>query len=101
MTQIADAPRIREAELYGMPPYEDNSEFEDASDKAAKELEKADRLADDIVSALLNAEEFLTGFESDYDEARKMNERIRELIYTVEGIGCDFRSFAQKMKDGR
>lgn len=101
MYQIQDAPWIREAELYGMPPYEDNSELETASENAAKELEKADKLADDIVSALLNAEDILNSFEDQYDEIKNLNQEIREMIYRIEDIGCDFRAKAQKLKEGR
>ena len=39
MTQIADAPYIREAEMYGMPPYGDDAEFEEDYD-TAKDLNK-------------------------------------------------------------
>ena len=101
MYQIQDAPWIREAELFGMPPYEDNSEFETASENAAKELLKADKLIDDIVSNLLNAEAILMDFEVDYDDARSMNQSIRDMIYKMEDAGCDFRTFAEKLNGRR
>lgn len=100
MTALPDAPWIREAELYGMPPYGDDSAFEEETEKQGKELMKADKLADDIVDLLLNAEDALLKFEEDYDTAVELNRQIREMIYKVEEIGCDLRQLAERVKRG-
>lgn len=100
MTQIADAPYIREAEMYGMPPYEDNSAFEEETERQGKELAKADILTDQIVDLLLNAEDALLKFEEDYDTAKDLNKQIREMIYRVEDLGCDLRRLAENVGRG-
>ena len=100
MTQIADAPYIREAEMYGMPPYEDNSAFEEETDRQGKELAKADKLTDQIIDLLLNAEDALLKFEEDYDTAKNLNKQIREMIYKVEDLGCDLRQLAENIGRG-
>ena len=100
MTQIADAPYIREAEMYGMPPYEDNSAFEEETERQGKELAKADKLTDQIVDLLLNAEDALLKFEEEYDTAKDLNEKIRDMIYKVEDLGCDLRQLAENVRRG-
>ena len=100
MTQIADAPYIREAEMYGMPPYEDNSAFEEETERQGNELAKADRLTDQIVDLLLNAEDALLKFEDEYDTAVSLNKEIREMIYKVEDLGCDLRELAKVVERG-
>ena len=100
MTQIADAPYIREAEMYGMPPYGEDAEFEEETEQQGKELAKADKLTDQIVDLLLNAEDALLKFEEDYDTAVDLNKEIREMIYKVENIGCDLRQLAEKVGRG-
>lgn len=100
MTQIADAPYIREAEMYGMPPYGDDSVFEEEASRQGKQLAKADRLTDQIVDLLLNAEDALLKFEDQYDTAVSLNKEIREMIYKVENLGCDLRQLAEKVERG-
>lgn len=100
MEQIADAPWIREAELYGMPPYGDDAEFEEETERQGKELAKADKLTDQIVDLLLNAEDALLKFEEDYDTAVSLNKEIREMIYKVEDLGCDLRDLAERIERG-
>ena len=100
MTQIADAPYIREAEMYGLPPYEDNSAFEEETERQGKELAKADRLTDQIIDLLLNAEDALLKFEDAYDIAKDLNEKIRDMIYKVEDLGCDLRQLAENVRRG-
>ena len=100
MEQIADAPYIREAEMYGMPPYEDNSAFEEETERQGKELAKADKLTDQIVDLLMNAEDALLKFEEDYDTAVRLNKEIREMIYKVEDLGCDLRQLAENVGRG-
>jgi archaellum component FlaC len=95
MAQIADAPYIREAEMYGMPPYGDDSAFEEETEQQGKELAKADKLTDQIVDLLLNAEDALLKFEDEYDTAKDLNEKIRDMIYKVESLGCDLRQLAE------
>lgn len=97
---IADAPYIREAEMYGMPPYGDDSAFEDETERQGKKLMKADELADNIVDLLLNAEDALLKFEDDYETAVNLNKRIREMIYKVEDLGCDLRELAKVVERG-
>ena len=98
MTQIADAPWIREAEMYGMPPYGDDSAFEEETERQGKELAKADKLTDQIVDLLLIAEDALLKFEENYDIARNLNREIRDMIYKVEYLGCDLRQLAEKVE---
>ena len=100
MTQIADAPYIREAEMYGMPPYGDDAEFEEETERQGNELAKADGLTDQIVDLLLNAEDALLKFEEDYDTAKDLNKQIREMIYKVEDLGCDLRRLAENVGRG-
>lgn len=100
MTHVADAPYIREAELYGMPPYEDNSAFEEETERQGKELMKTDRLCDDIIELLLGAEDALMKYEETYDTARSLNVEIRDMIHRVEYLGCDLRQLADKVKRG-
>ena len=100
MTHIADAPYIREAELYGMPPYEDNTAFEDETERQGRELMKTDRLCDDIIEMLLNAEDALMKYEETYDTAVSLNVEIRDMIHRVEYLGCDLRRLADKVKRG-
>lgn len=100
MTQIADAPYIREAERYGLPPYEDNTAFEEETWRQGRELMKADKLADDIVDLLLNAEDALLKFEENYDAAKELNQQLREMAYRVEDLGCDLRELAKRVKRG-
>lgn len=100
MTQIADAPWIRQAEMFGLPPYEDNSAFEEETERQGKKLRKADKLTDDIVSMLLNAEDALMKFEDNYDAAVKLNKMVREMIYKVEDLGCDLRDLAERIERG-
>ena len=100
MTQIADAPYIREAEMYGMPPYGDDAEFEEETERQGKELAKADGLTDQIVDLLLNAEDALLKFEEDYDTTKDLNKQIREMIYKVEDLGCDLRRLAENVGRG-
>jgi archaellum component FlaC len=100
MTQVADAPWVREAEMYGMPPYEDNSAFEETTEQQGKELAKADKLTDQIVDLLLNAEDALLKFEDEYDTAVSLNKEIREMMVRVEELGCDLRSLAMKVERG-
>ena len=85
---IADAPYIREAENFGMPPYDDDPDYSEQ----AKILKGIDKDIDSIVDLLLDAEAELdgTGFDKE----------IRELIYKVEEIGCDIRAEAKKIHFG-
>ena len=100
MTQIADAPWIREAEMYGMPPYGDDAVFEEETERQGKELRKADKLTDSIVDLLLAAEDALLEFEEDYETAVNLNREIRGMIYKVEDLGCDLRALAEKVGRG-
>lgn len=100
MTHIADAPYIREAEMYGMPPYGDDAAFEEETERQGKELLKADKLTDGIVDLLLAAEDALLKFEEGYDTAVNLNREIREMIYKVEDLGCDLRALAEKVGRG-
>ena len=101
MSQIMDAPYIREAEMCGMPPFEDNSAFEEEAENQAKELKKADKLTDQIVDVLLAVEDALLKFEEEYDDAVKLNKDIRDMIYRVEDIGCDIRLLEDRMNGER
>ena len=86
--------------MYGMPPYEDNSAFEEETERQGKELAKADKLTDQIVDLLLNAEDALLKFEEEYDTAKDLNEKIRDMIYKVEDLGCDLRQLAENVRRG-
>lgn len=88
MSQLPDAPYIREAEMLGMPPYD--GEEPDVSE-AVEELEKCDKSLDKIVDILLDAEAAL-------DEIGVPSNKIRDLMYQVEGIGCDVRKITKELK---
>ena len=82
---IPDAPYIREAELYGMPPY-DEPDFSEQ----IKTLEEADKGLDNVVDILLQAEDDLDGtiYEND----------LRDLIHSIQDIGCDIRHEIKRVK---
>ena len=86
--------------MYGMPPYGDDAEFEEETERQGKELAKADKLADQIVDLLLNAEDALLKFEDLYDTAVSLNKQIRDIIYKVEDLGCDLRLLAENVGRG-
>ena len=77
-----------------------DAEFEEETERQGKELAKADKLTDQIVDLLLNAEDALLKFEDDYDTAVSLNKEIREMIYKVENLGCDLRQLAEKVGRG-
>ena len=85
MMQIPDAPWIREAEMYGMPPY-DEPDFSEQ----IKSLEEADKCFDTIVNILLQVEDELDGtiYEND----------LRDLIGSVEDIAADIRHETDRVK---
>ena len=89
MEQIPDAPWIREAERYGMPPYGDDPDYSEQ----AKLVSDCDRLLDQIVDNLLAAEDELPETE--------LQDLVRDLIYRVEDIGCDIRRAARKIHQGK
>lgn len=82
---VPDAPYIREAETYGMPPY-DEPDFTDEINT----LKQADREIDAVIDLLLDAEDKLsdTIYANDF----------RDLIHTVEDIGCDIRHEIARVK---
>ena len=88
MSQIADAPYIREAEMYGMPPYDDDPDYSEQ----VEELKKADRLLDDAIDDLMAAEDDLEGTEFEND--------FRDLIHQVEDIGCGIRAIIKNLERG-
>ena len=83
---IPDAPYIREAETYGMPPYEDDPDFTDQINS----LKQCDRECDAVIDSLLEVESDLTGtiYEND----------VRDIIHAVEDIGCDIRQAIARIK---
>lgn len=86
MKQIPDAPYIREAELLGMPPYEDEPDFTDQINS----LRQCDRECDEVIDLLL-------GIEDDLDGTAYGND-FRSIIHMVEDIGCDIRKEIAKLK---
>ena len=83
---IADAPYIREAENWGMPPYEDDPDFTDQINS----LKQCDRECDAVIDSLLDVENDLAGtiYENDF----------RDIIHAVEDIGCDIRQAIARIK---
>ena len=94
MTALPNAPWITETEMFGLPPYEDNSDFEAETERQGKKLKKADSLTDQLVDLLLDAEDALLKFE----KAEELTDEIREMIYKVENLGCDLRTLARKIE---
>ena len=97
---IADAPWIQEAENGGWMHFEESPDFEDDTEEQAKEILKADKLADGIADILLGAEETLRKYEEGNDLAREMNDEIREMIDRAEDIGCGIRKLARFLERG-
>lgn len=85
MTQIADAPWIREAENDGIPPFED---FDTSA--AVRELEACEKQMDTVVDYLLAAEDALIEIGLDFN--------LRDLIREVENAGTDIRLAADELK---
>jgi hypothetical protein len=86
MEQIPDAPYIREAEQYGMPPYE----YQEIDlTEAIKELKECDKRLDDALDRLLDAEDELDRLGFQFD--------LREAIYRVEDLGCDVRRMMDEL----
>ena len=83
---IPDAPYIREAENWGMPPYEDDPDFTDQINS----LKRCDRECDAVIDILMEVENDLDGtiYENDF----------RDLIHAVEDIGCDIRHAIARIK---
>ena len=83
---IPDAPYIREAEMFGMPPYEDEPDFSEQIET----LEKADKGIDTVVDFLLQVEDDLDGtiYENDF----------RDMIHAIENIGGDIRHEIDRVK---
>ena len=87
MEQIPDAPYIREAERYGMPPYEVDEP--DLSEQI-KTLEDCDKGLDDVIDLLLNVEADLDGTE--------FCDGIRDVIRSIEDAGCNVRAARDILK---
>lgn len=93
---IPDAPWIREAEMLGMPPYnDDDPAYERDCEYQAKEMRKAYKLTDQIVDFLLGVEDALEPYEEKYDEASKTSKEVREMLYKVQDLGCEINSLAE------
>ena len=88
MSQIADAPWIREAEMYGMPPYDDDPDYTDQIEM----LKKADRLLDDAIDELMAVEQDL--------DCTEFSDDFRDLIHHIEDIGCDIRAEIKELERG-
>lgn len=90
MTQIADAPWIREAEMYGMPPYEE------------EELPKSDiiddmSIADDFISKAVDS---LCRAAKSADGFRVCEDHLNSLIMSLEDFQCDMREERTKIERG-
>lgn len=85
MMQIPDAPYIREAEMLGMPPYNepDYSEPLEALSKARKAL-------DEVSNLIMDAENGLDGTKYELD--------FRDMIYKLDGIDCEIMDEIKKVK---
>ena len=92
---LPDAPWIREAEMMGMPPYDDDPQYERDCECQAKEVRKAYKMTDEIVDFLMGVEDAMEPYEKKYDEAEKTSKYVRELLYRVQDIGCEINSLAQ------
>lgn len=90
MTQVADAPWIREAEMYGMPPYDED------------ELPKSDiaddmSLADDCISKAID---FLCRAADRAEGFMVCEDRLSSLIMSLEDFQCDMREEKHKIERG-
>ena len=86
MEQIPDAPYIREAERWGMPPYGDDPDYSDV----IKLLKDADKSIDALVETLLEIDDRLKEAGDD--------EEFTEQIGKLEDIGCDIRHIISELR---
>jgi hypothetical protein len=84
--QVPDAPYIREAERWGMPPYEDDPDYTEV--KAL--LKEADKGIDSLVETLIEIDDKLKEAGDD--------EEFREQIEKLEDIGCDIRLLIMNLR---
>jgi hypothetical protein len=84
--QVPDAPYIREAERWGMPPYEDDPDYTEV--KAL--LKEADKGIDSLVEMLIEIDDKLKEAGDD--------EEFREQIEKLEDIGCDIRLLIMNLR---
>lgn len=84
--QVPDAPYIREAERWGMPPYEDDPDYTEV--KAL--LKEADKGIDSLVEMLIEIDDKLKEAGDD--------EEFREQIEKLEDIGCDIRLIIMNLR---
>lgn len=80
---MMDAPYIREAESVGMPSNDLDLRT------AIKELREVDKMLDNSVDSILNAE----------DELEKVGYKLnlRDLLYSIEDLGCDVRKLMNQL----
>jgi hypothetical protein len=86
MEQIPDAPWIREAERYGMPPYDDETDYSDVISL----LKDADKVLDDLVETLIEIDDRLKMAGDDQE--------FTEQIGKLEDIGCDIRHMIRELR---
>ena len=86
MEQIPDAPYIREAERWGMPPYDDDPDYTEVK----KLLTEADKGIDNLVEILIEVDDRLKEFGDD--------EEFTEQIGKLEDIGCDIRHIIRELR---
>lgn len=87
MEQIPDAPYIREAERWGMPPYGDDPDYTEVK----KLLTEADKGIDNLVEILIEVDDRLKEFGDD--------EEFTEQIGKLEDIGCDIRHIIKELRE--
>ena len=86
MEQIPDAPYIREAETYGMPPFGDDPDYTEVK----KLLTEADKGIDNLVEILIEVDDRLKEFGDE--------EEFTEQIGKLEDIGCDIRHIIRELR---
>ena len=90
MTQVADAPWIREAELYGAPPY---YEPEFPTSDIAEEFAAADEFISKAIRCLNRAAVFA-------DDFMLCKDNINALVMQLEDFQSDMKDEQKKIEGG-
>ena len=85
---IADAPYIREAEMYGWGPEGDDPDYSEQVEK----LKKTEELLDDAAEWLLSVEDDL--------KPEKVENPYREMMYKINDMAVDVRLMREKLERG-
>lgn len=86
MEQIPDAPYIREAERWGMPPYDDDPDYTEVIEL----LKKADNGIDNLIDILVEADDILR------EDGHK--EEFTEQVCRLEDLGGEIRYIINELR---